>query len=227
MCAGCRNGAALSSRRLSIPSQAHCTCGLCQTAPLPRVNICQGFSHRRMQSDWENLGECDLKSPAWLWDTKGQCLRRTQQRGAPAVGWGLCVQKGTPLAILAALRGVPAPVTCHMLAAAALHILDKHQHLSWAQADHRWTSSFMGKSPPQKQTQVSESKTLLIQSEMLFLASPGSFQIGWGSFTKGKPRSVVVSCERCFDQGPDQMTAAFRQNSADGKKPASSSFRQT
>lgn len=67
----------------------------------------------------------------------------------------------------------------------------------------------MGKNP-QKQAQESESKTLFIQWEILFLASTESFQIGWGSF-KEKPRSIVISCEKCFDQGPDQMTAAFRQ----------------
>lgn len=74
--------------------------------------------------------------------------------------------------------------------------------------------------------QVPESKILFIKSEILFLDSTGSFKIGWGFFIKEKPHSMVISCEICFDQGPDQMTAAFRQQLDKWKKTASSSFRQ-
>lgn len=218
VCAGCRDGAALSARRLSIPCRARCSCGLCQTAPQPRVSICQGFSHHRMQSGWEKLGECDLKSPGWVWDTKGQCPRQSQllQRG---LGSALCPERDT--------LGNPgctqaSPSSCHLSHAGCCSSAHPGQSSASQLGTGRspWTSSCMGKSPPKKtQTQVSESKTLLIQSEILFLASPGSFQIGWGSFTKGKPRCIVVCCERCFDPGPEQMSAAFRQSPADGKKP--------
>lgn len=84
----------------------------------------------------------------------------------------------------------------------------------------RWLLDFFiyGGKPSLKQMQVPESKILFIKSEILFLDSTGSFKIGWGFFIKEKPHSMVISCEICFDQGPDQMTAAFRQQLDKWKK---------
>lgn len=61
------------------------------------MSIWQGFYHRRMRSDRENLGECDLKSPAWLWDSKGRCPRQSQQgRGSRRGSGGSVSTKGPP-----------------------------------------------------------------------------------------------------------------------------------
>lgn len=140
----------LTDVRLNIPSQAakHTAHVGCSKQP---HTMCEGFSHHRMQFDWEKLGYCDLKSfvvPAepclavghcgTVWDTVGQCHRQIPARKAHhsrGLGSGLgalCPADGKTLAILAGLGGhrshhlqpSPATITCNVVTAAALHIPD-------------------------------------------------------------------------------------------------------
>lgn len=182
------------------------------------MSICQGFYHRRMRSDRENLGECDLKSPAWLWDSKGRCPRQSQQgRGSRRGSGGSVSTKGPPWQswLHSELPQLLSPVTFWLL-----QLCTSHTNISISAGRRQIAAvTFIhGEKPPQKQTQSVRKQNASHPIRNFVLGFPWVLSNWMGLLHQRKSRSIVISCERCFDQGPEQMSAAFTQNPADGKK---------
>lgn len=83
LCVGCtgRNRAGTecsqTSGSASTPRQ-HSSLHVWLAANSP-TTMCEGLSNHRMQYGWENLDQCDLKGPAWQWETMGTVPQALQQ----------------------------------------------------------------------------------------------------------------------------------------------------